>query len=579
MNKRFLTVTVALSVIFGFLAVAYFLFNFESTQAQSGWLSDYGYRKQITINGSTAGSQTNYQMKLTVNRGTGSDSGGTVYLNDNALDWPNDIRFTKSDGTSALDYWLEKSDANTATVWIEFDSLPASPTTANFYIYYGKTGAGSASSGDNTFIFFDDFAGTTIDSGKWTKVDTGSNISQNEVLTIANGTGAWGGTAMYSNTNFNRSDNLLVQGKYKSTAVRGATYKDTTMVWTKNSTTGVNSTDMIYGLYFYDSLGTIFDTWNIYGVSNGAARSGNWTITEPRLIAELMTYHWNGGSGTAAGTMHIRKSSDSSIVWQGAATTSSPNTYHYAYPNVVLPADTYYVTYTAAAWSYNTQSGGVNSGFLRVRATTNILKMYEDGTDRGSITPAWQTNTQYWVRQIIKSGGGATTQWSTDGDSWTTKYDSAYSTATPIKIGFTHYQGGDVIIDDVLVRKYVSPEPGWGAWGEEEESSPLVSCQAHDVWGWAWSDNIGPISFSCENETEIGTGADYGIDIEEETGNLSGYAWSGSVGWIDFTPAGPYPDTPNYPAKVDLQSGEVSGWIKVLNPGDTWDGWIKLGGE
>ena len=105
------------------------------------------------------------------------------------------------------------------------------------------------------------------------------------------------------------------------------------------------------------------------------------------------------------------------------------------------------------------------------------------------------------------------------------------------------------------------------------------ACKSHNIWGWAWSDNIGEISFSCENETEIGTGADYGVDIEEETGNFSGYAWSDSVGWIDFSPVGPYPETPSHSAKVNLQTGDISGWARVLNPGDTWDGWIKLVGK
>jgi hypothetical protein len=73
------------------------------------------------------------------------------------LNWPNDIRFTKSDGTSLLDFWIESSDASTATIWIEFDAIPASPSTAIFYIYYGKAGAGSASNGNDTFLLFDDF--------------------------------------------------------------------------------------------------------------------------------------------------------------------------------------------------------------------------------------------------------------------------------------------------------------------------------------------------------------------------------------------------------------------------------------
>jgi len=327
------------------------------TSTPTPWLSGYSYRKAITVNNAIA----DYQMRLIVNKGSGTDSGSTVYLQNYALSWtgtvPNDLRFTSADQTSQLNYWIESSDTNTATVWVK-NSNPASST---IYIYYGKASDVTTSNGNSTFIFFDDFTGTTINTTKWTKVDVGGYISQNGVLTIANGTAVWGQTGMYSNSNFNRSDNILIQGKYKSTAVRGTSYKDTTMLWTKNTTADLNYTTMIYGLYPYELTGS--------------------------------------------------------------------------YP----------------------------------------LAIYEDGNSRGA-PYNWVANTQYWFRQIIKSAGGATTQWSTNGSTWSTVYDSSYSTATSMKVALTHYQGGDVFIDDILVRKYVSPEPSWATWGSVEgEGFPTIT--------------------------------------------------------------------------------------------------------
>ncbi len=62
-------------------------------------------------------------MKLTINKGTGTDSGATVYLENHASSWtgtvPNDVRFTGSDGSTQLDYWIESSGASTATVWVQ----------------------------------------------------------------------------------------------------------------------------------------------------------------------------------------------------------------------------------------------------------------------------------------------------------------------------------------------------------------------------------------------------------------------------------------------------------------------------
>jgi hypothetical protein len=84
-----------------------------------------------------------------------------------------DVRFTKSDGTTLLDYWIEeKVDGDYADFWVEVaDDLSTNPAT--IYIYYGKSDATTTSNGDNTFLFFDDFPGSTLDSNKWTAVIKG----------------------------------------------------------------------------------------------------------------------------------------------------------------------------------------------------------------------------------------------------------------------------------------------------------------------------------------------------------------------------------------------------------------------
>lgn len=81
------------------------------------------------------------------------DCGGHV-----AADF-DDLRFTKSDGTTLLDYWIESVTGPTpnqlATVWVEFDSIGTGATT--FYMYYGNSGASTYSNISNTFIQGDNF--------------------------------------------------------------------------------------------------------------------------------------------------------------------------------------------------------------------------------------------------------------------------------------------------------------------------------------------------------------------------------------------------------------------------------------
>jgi hypothetical protein len=137
----------------------YFITNKETINIMT-WLTGWNRRKQITVSGSTAGAQSDYQMKLTVNQGSGTDSTGILYLGGNVLTTFNDVRFTKSDGTTLLYYWIESitgsSPTQAATVWIKLapspDTIPVSPGTYNFYIYYDNFSAPTGSSGTDTFI-------------------------------------------------------------------------------------------------------------------------------------------------------------------------------------------------------------------------------------------------------------------------------------------------------------------------------------------------------------------------------------------------------------------------------------------
>jgi hypothetical protein len=151
----------------------------------------YGWqdRKKITVTGSVAGLLTNYQMTpLTVHYGSGLDAGSDVYLNYKSLPDFADIRFTNNAG-APLFYWVESYTYGvSARVWVRFDSIPASPATVDFWIYFNNGLAISASYGDGTFIFFDHFDGP-FPGTKWTG-DTAQGSVASSILTVT-GSGAW----------------------------------------------------------------------------------------------------------------------------------------------------------------------------------------------------------------------------------------------------------------------------------------------------------------------------------------------------------------------------------------------------
>jgi hypothetical protein len=122
------------------------------------------WRKPITINNGGASTQTDYQVKLTIDTQTLIGQSKMNSLG-------NDIRFTDSTNYStAISYWIE-SGINTAStiIWVKIPSIPTGNST--IYMYYGNTSATAASNGPNTFIFFDDFESGNLN--KWTIV-TGS---------------------------------------------------------------------------------------------------------------------------------------------------------------------------------------------------------------------------------------------------------------------------------------------------------------------------------------------------------------------------------------------------------------------
>jgi hypothetical protein len=138
------------------------------------WLSGWSLRKSHEIAGSTAGPQTDYQVRITAYYGVGTDTGESVYLNGKCRADFGDVRFTASDGTTLLNYWIETYTASSSAVfWVKVPYIPASPDTATIYIYYGNPSATTTSNGEATFPAFfngENYISGTIDPDGWTNV-------------------------------------------------------------------------------------------------------------------------------------------------------------------------------------------------------------------------------------------------------------------------------------------------------------------------------------------------------------------------------------------------------------------------
>ncbi len=138
----------------------------------------------------------------------------------------------------------------------------------------------------------------------------------------------------------------------------------------------------------------------------------------------------------------------------------------------------------------------------------------------------------------------------------------------------------------------------------------IYAAENDNVWGWAWSGNIGWVSFNCKDGGEGGSdvcssdNSNYGMNINEDGYvEADSWIWSKNIGWITFDPkiAGNPPvseddfSSEGYLAKV--KSGALLGWARAIagckdsnwdttekkctgsGPGDrtgNWDGWIRF---
>lgn len=108
----------------------------------------------------------------------------------------------------------------------------------------------------------------------------------------------------------------------------------------------------------------------------------------------------------------------------------------------------------------------------------------------------------------------------------------------------------------------------------KEINNVFANGNENNITGWGWSDNIGWISFNCENTNSCNY-ISYGVKSDNQ-GNVSGYAWSDNIGWISFN-KNDVSGCPSGTCKIKITGSSVDGWAKALSAdANGWDGWINL---
>jgi len=235
-----------------------------------GWLSNWQYRKKITIQGQS-GAGTDYQVLLKVGESSGA-SGYDFHVEGHSSNFPSsknqsgELRFTKSDGTTLLNFWVEKVEGTSpnrvAYCWVKItDNLDSN---VDIYCYYGNSSATNVSNGDDTFLFFDDFDDNTIDSSKWTIV-SGTWEETNDYIHYTGNLDEAFIRSSYTGTDYMIMSRIALESTSKNANIF-ARYSD------------INN---LYLLQWMDS-----DEWQIWKRVNG-----NWTKLTYISLAEDTDWH------------------------------------------------------------------------------------------------------------------------------------------------------------------------------------------------------------------------------------------------------------------------------------------------
>jgi len=135
------------------IALALRLFHLRKFIAPpKGFIIDsmtFKYRRKITITEQSGNNLSDYQVRI--------DLDATNFDFTHAQANGEDIRFTDASG-NLLSHWIEEWDSvnKKAKVWVKAPSIPAN-SSVDIYMYYGSSAVDSASNGEATFAFFDDF--------------------------------------------------------------------------------------------------------------------------------------------------------------------------------------------------------------------------------------------------------------------------------------------------------------------------------------------------------------------------------------------------------------------------------------
>lgn len=195
MKKRF----IVCGIVFVFLIV--FLTGCSQAKTDDKW----NYSQEIVVVENSGKNLTDYPVSISLNSSNFNFS--------KAQSDGSDIRFFS--GSKKLNYWIETWDPKNkeAIIWVKVPSLPANETNA-ILMKYGNPEAIDASSGKNTFDFFDGFDDGTLSELKWNIKSAGGGtvkVEDGKCRVSAPEAHAYDSSVIYSKDDFDINSMFVIK--------------------------------------------------------------------------------------------------------------------------------------------------------------------------------------------------------------------------------------------------------------------------------------------------------------------------------------------------------------------------------
>ncbi|MFG0251898.1 MAG: hypothetical protein ACF8NJ_03385 [Phycisphaerales bacterium JB038] len=114
---------------------------------------------------------------------------------------------------------------------------------------------------------------------------------------------------------------------------------------------------------------------------------------------------------------------------------------------------------------------------------------------------------------------------------------------------------------------------GWMNWRDANNGTDGAVIGGNYFWGHIWCENVGWICLGDGSPADglkysNTDGSDYGVNMDFDTGELSGYAWGENIGWVNFSTTGALGADG---ARFDIPDSRLRGYAWAENVG-----WINL---